>query len=124
MGLSKMSLALFPLRTVVVRWHRLSIWRAGGSLLFASCMTAILCWIQVEYAMIATRRYWPLTDAKCLPAQRIYDSRVEGRCIIEPVPWAIFLGCFCVFVKCSLPSFRGSSYATRKQMKKNGHRRY
>ncbi|RXG45493.1 hypothetical protein VDGE_30308 [Verticillium dahliae] len=30
------------------------------------------------------------------PAQRIYDSRVEGRCIIEPVPWAIFLGCFCV----------------------------
>lgn len=74
MGMSKMSLALFLLRIVVVRWHRISIWGVGGSLLFASCMTAILCWFQ------------------CIPAQRIYDKRVEGRCIIEPVPWAILLG--------------------------------
>lgn len=47
MGMSKMSLALFLLRIVVVRWQRLSIWIIGGSLCFASCLTAILCWLQV-----------------------------------------------------------------------------
>ncbi|KAH6685059.1 hypothetical protein F5X68DRAFT_242188 [Plectosphaerella plurivora] len=80
MGMSKMSLALFLLRIVIERWHRISIWAVGGSLMFASSLTGILCWLQ------------------CLPAQRIYDKRVEGRCIIDPVPWAILLGSFCIFV--------------------------
>lgn len=47
MGMSKMSLALFLLRIVVERWHRISIWAVGGSLMFASSLTGILCWLQV-----------------------------------------------------------------------------
>lgn len=48
MGMSKMSLALFLLRIVVLRWHRITIWLVGGTLCFASCLTAILCWFQVS----------------------------------------------------------------------------
>lgn len=48
MGIGKMSLALFLLRIVIVRWHRIAVWAVGGSLCFASCLTAILCWFQVS----------------------------------------------------------------------------
>ena len=125
MGMAKISLALFLLRVVVVRWQRITIWAVGGSLMFASFMTGILCWLQVRGQDFLLRHSCLIVQ--CLPAKRIYDRRVDGRCIIDPVPWAILLGgktaataraCWCsanawqhfVYLLISfLPCFPGSS---------------
>ncbi len=96
MGMSKMSLALFLLRIVIVRWHRLAIWGVGGSLLFASCLTAILCWFQVS---IETRnaacRHAFLTRRHSVSLRNEYTTR-ESK---EDVLYILYHGHFYLEVR-------------------------
>lgn len=75
MSTAKVSLGLFLLRIVVEQWHRVAIWIASLSLFAVSVMTAVLLWTQ------------------CIPAQAIFDIRVDGRCIFKITPFSIVLGC-------------------------------
>lgn len=88
MGLSKMSLALFLLRVVVSRWHRRTIWAVGGSLCFASCLTSILCWLQVRLTRSDTEDAESGADA-CVVFAASQNIRPKGGRALHNIPCAV-----------------------------------
>ncbi|KAL5356689.1 hypothetical protein BJX96DRAFT_162619 [Aspergillus floccosus] len=80
MALAKVSLGIFLLRIVVVKWHRVSIWISIVSLSMVSVMTAIIFWTQR------------------IPSNSIYDPRVPGRTVVHVTPFSILLGSWCAAV--------------------------
>lgn len=87
MAIAKVSLGIFLLRIVVVKWHRVSIWISIVSLSIVSVMTAIIFWTQR------------------IPSTSIYDPRVPGRTVVRVTPFSILLGC-----TSPLPSFENATY--------------
>jgi hypothetical protein len=75
MAIAKVSLGIFLLRIVVVKWHRVSIWISIVSLSIVSVMTATIFWTQR------------------IPSTSIYDPRVPGRTVVRVTPFSILLGC-------------------------------
>ena len=87
MATAKVSLGLFLLRIVVVRWHKVLIWTTVMSLLVVSIMTAIIFWVQ------------------CIPIDHLFDPRVGGRCIIRIQPFSVLLGSWCAAADFFLAGF-------------------
>ncbi|GAB1215676.1 hypothetical protein ATERTT37_004868 [Aspergillus terreus] len=80
MAIAKVSLGIFLLRIVVVKWHRVSIWISIVSLSIVSVMTATIFWTQR------------------IPSTSIYDPRVPGRTVVRVTPFSILLGSWCAAV--------------------------
>ncbi|KLU83911.1 hypothetical protein MAPG_02960 [Magnaporthiopsis poae ATCC 64411] len=79
MGVAKVSLGLFLLRLVTVRWHRVAIWTAIGILFLVTGVTSFVFAFQ------------------CAPPAYLWDKTIEGGyCPIPITPFAVLLGAACV----------------------------
>lgn len=79
MGVAKVSLGLFLLRLVTVRWHRLAIWAAIGVLFLVTGVTSFVFAFQ------------------CSPPAYLWDKTLpRGHCPIPITPFAVLLGVTCV----------------------------
>lgn len=76
MAVAKVSMGLFLLRLVAVRWHKIAIWTMIIALMSVSVLTAIMFWVQ------------------CLPSRGIWDprERPNSKCNIQITPFAVTLG--------------------------------
>lgn len=72
--LSKTSLALFLLRLVSTRGHKVAIWTPDFFLATAVAAALVVFWLS------------------CRPAAYLWDRRLEGECAIDPGPVAVYAG--------------------------------